>query len=123
MNFVNFLAANLHDAVEDEAGCDAIGDGIAQRHEDAGEEGGNGLGQVIPVDLLDFLFPSIDLFRSISLFCKLNDLLRVESKSCLTATQAVGDSQAFTHNDAIALLFKKRGQKDIFSYELGGNVF
>ena len=46
MDFLGLAGEHLDDAVEEEAEGDAVGDGVAQRHEDAGEEGGHGLLQV-----------------------------------------------------------------------------
>ena len=53
VDLLDLAAADLHDAVEDEAGSDAIGDRVAQRHEDAGEESGYSLIQLGPVDILE----------------------------------------------------------------------
>ena len=41
MDLIGLLLADLGDAVEDKAGSDAVGNAVAQSHEDAGEESGD----------------------------------------------------------------------------------
>ena len=51
MDLFGLLFAHLGDAVKDESGSDAVGDAVAQGHEDAREEGGDRLAEVVPLDL------------------------------------------------------------------------
>ena len=52
MHFLGLALAGLDQAVGDEAAGDAVGDGVAERHEYGGEERRYGLGDIAPVDFL-----------------------------------------------------------------------
>ena len=52
MHVLGLLLAGLDDAVGDEAAGDAVGDGVAERHEHGREERRNGFGDVAPLDFL-----------------------------------------------------------------------
>ena len=53
MNVPDLLLADFSDAVEDEACRDAVGNAVAEGHENASEERGNRLVKVIPLDFLE----------------------------------------------------------------------
>ena len=52
MHFLGLALASLDQAVGDEAAGDAVGDGVAERHEHGREERRNGFGDVAPLDFL-----------------------------------------------------------------------
>ena len=52
VHFLGLALAGLDQAVGDEAAGDAVGDGVAERHEHGGEERRNGFGDVAPLDFL-----------------------------------------------------------------------
>ena len=53
MDLFGLALAHLDNAVGDEAHGNAVGDAVAQGHENAGEEGGDGLADVVPLDFLE----------------------------------------------------------------------
>lgn len=53
MYFLDLFLAYLCNAVEDKAGCDTVRNAVAERHEHACKEGGNGLGEIAPVYFLE----------------------------------------------------------------------
>ena len=53
MDLLGFALADLHDAIEDEAGGNAVGNAVAQSHEHACKESGNSLVKVVPFYLLE----------------------------------------------------------------------
>ena len=53
MNLLEFALYDFDDAVEDESGCNTVGDAVAERHEDARAECRDSLFKVGPVDLLE----------------------------------------------------------------------
>ena len=53
MNLLGFASEDFHDAVEDEASGNTIGNAVADGHENAGKEGGNCFHKVVPFHLFE----------------------------------------------------------------------
>ena len=53
MNAGGFFLTDLYDTVGDETEGDSVGNTVAQRHEQSGEESRNRFGEVIPFDFLE----------------------------------------------------------------------
>ena len=53
MDLLRLLLADLDDAVGNEAERDAVGNAVAERHEEAGKEGWDRFGDVRPLDFLE----------------------------------------------------------------------
>ena len=53
MDLLRFAAHDLDDAVKQEAGRNAVGNAVAVRHEDAGEEAGDRVLHGLPLDVLE----------------------------------------------------------------------
>jgi hypothetical protein len=52
VNFINFPAANLHDAVENKARGNTVRNAITEGHKDSREECGDRLIKIAPVNIL-----------------------------------------------------------------------
>lgn len=50
VDFVRFSFYDFHDAVEEEAGCDTVGNAVRKTHEDGCEESRDCIFQIMPVD-------------------------------------------------------------------------